>query len=124
MPASTVTRNTQRQKQQIFLIAGKYMVTAEQHGDVDVMTFLYTSDPQIHKAYIPATERYLDLYSRLIGPYPYQKFALVENFWQTGTGCHVGPGRRAGPGGSGHGPGVRTFGNPVGGGPEVQCGQG
>jgi hypothetical protein len=73
-------------QQQIFVIAGQYVVTAEQHGDVDVMTFLYSSDPQIHEAYIPATKRYLDLYSRLIGPYPYQKFALVENSWQTGMG--------------------------------------
>jgi aminopeptidase N len=73
-------------QQEIFLIAGKYVVTAEPHGDVDIMTFLYTADPQIYEAYIPATKRYLDLYSRLIGPYPYHKFALVENFWQTGLG--------------------------------------
>jgi aminopeptidase N len=73
-------------QQQIFLIAGKYMVTEERHGEVDIMTFLYAPDPQIYHAYIPATKRYLDLYSRLLGPYPYQKFALVENFRQTGLG--------------------------------------
>ncbi|HSF31289.1 MAG TPA: M1 family aminopeptidase [Candidatus Tectomicrobia bacterium] len=73
-------------QQQIFLIAGKYVVTEERHGEVDIMTFLYTSDPQINNVYIPATKRYLDLYSRLIGPFPYRKFALVENYWQTGLG--------------------------------------
>jgi hypothetical protein len=26
------------------------------------------------------------MYERLIGPYPYDKFALVENFWETGFG--------------------------------------
>jgi aminopeptidase N len=26
------------------------------------------------------------MYERLIGPYPYAKFALVENFWETGYG--------------------------------------
>ena len=26
------------------------------------------------------------MYRGLIGPYPYQKFALVENFWETGYG--------------------------------------
>jgi len=26
------------------------------------------------------------MYSKLIGPYPYKKFALVENFWETGLG--------------------------------------
>jgi peptidase M1-like protein len=73
-------------QQQIFLIAGQYAVTEEQHGGVDIMTFLYTPDPQIYQDYIPATKRYLDLYNRLIGPYPYHKFALVENFQQTGMG--------------------------------------
>jgi hypothetical protein len=26
------------------------------------------------------------MYDRLIGPYPYRKFALIENFWETGFG--------------------------------------
>ena len=26
------------------------------------------------------------MYRQLIGPYPYGKFALVENFWETGYG--------------------------------------
>jgi hypothetical protein len=73
-------------QQQIYLIAGQYTVTEERHGNVAIMTFLFTPDPQINHVYIPATKRYLDLYSRLIGPYPYQKFALVENSWQTGLG--------------------------------------
>ena len=73
-------------QQQVFLVAGKYVLTEDRHGDVDIMTFLYAPDPQIDQAYIAATKRYLDLYSRLLGPYPYQKFALVENFRQTGLG--------------------------------------
>ena len=36
--------------------------------------------------YLEATATYLDLYSRLLGPYPYAKFALVENFWESGYG--------------------------------------
>ncbi|RMF83855.1 MAG: M1 family peptidase [Nitrospinota bacterium] len=73
-------------QEEIFLIAGRYVVTKERYGDIDIMTFLYRPDPQIIATYVPATRRYLDLYTRLIGPYPYQKFALVENFWQTGFG--------------------------------------
>jgi hypothetical protein len=73
-------------QQQIILIAGKYVVTEERHGEVDIMTFLYASEPNNYHTYIPATKHYLDLYSRLLGPYPYQKFALVEDFQQTGLG--------------------------------------
>ncbi|MCK7513029.1 MAG: hypothetical protein MZV70_59395 [Desulfobacterales bacterium] len=35
---------------------------------------------------LDATVRYITMYERLIGPYPYGKFALVENFWETGYG--------------------------------------
>jgi len=33
-----------------------------------------------------ATKRYLDMYRNIIGEYPYKKFAIVENFFQTGYG--------------------------------------
>ncbi|MFP4076019.1 MAG: M1 family aminopeptidase, partial [Halochromatium sp.] len=36
--------------------------------------------------YLEATATYLARYSQLIGDYPYAKFALVENFWETGYG--------------------------------------
>ena len=36
--------------------------------------------------YLQATSHYLEIYSRLLGPYPYAKFALVENFWESGYG--------------------------------------
>jgi hypothetical protein len=73
-------------QQQVFLVAGRYVITEDRHGEVDIITFLYAPDSQIDQAYIAATKRYLDLFSRLLGPYPYQKFALVENFRQTGLG--------------------------------------
>jgi hypothetical protein len=30
--------------------------------------------------------QYIEMHNALIGPYPYAKFALVENFWETGYG--------------------------------------
>ncbi len=38
------------------------------------------------RKYLEATAQYLEMYRELIGPYPYGKFALVENFWETGYG--------------------------------------
>lgn len=73
-------------QEEVYLIAGKYVVTSEPHGNMEIMTFLYEKDPQITSIYVSATKKYLDLYTRLIGPYPYPKFALVENYWQTGFG--------------------------------------
>ena len=38
------------------------------------------------RKYLDATAQYIEMYRELIGPYPYGKFALVENFWETGYG--------------------------------------
>jgi hypothetical protein len=50
------------------------------------MVFLRTPDEELASKYLNATVRYLAMYEELIGPYPYKKFALVENFWETGFG--------------------------------------
>ena len=50
------------------------------------MAFLRQPDETLAHKYLEATVQYLEMYSKLLGPYPYQKFALVENFWETGFG--------------------------------------
>jgi hypothetical protein len=49
------------------------------------MVFLRTPDALANR-YLDATVKYLDTYSKMLGPYPYAKFALVENFWESGLG--------------------------------------
>lgn len=72
--------------EEIYLVAGKYVVTEEDHHGINVITYTYADEPELSKRYRQATKRYLEMYSEQIGPYPYEKFALVENFWQTGYG--------------------------------------
>ncbi len=75
------------QMEEIYLVAGPYTMRREERAGVDVMTFTYANtDEALCKRYIDGTERYLRLYGEMIGPYPFPKFALVENFWQTGFG--------------------------------------
>ena len=72
---------------EIYLIAGPYEVRSEAHRGVQVETYTYgNDDDELCRTYLDATREYLDLYGDLIGPYPFAKFALVENFWQTGYG--------------------------------------
>jgi hypothetical protein len=40
----------------------------------------------VGRSLLDATAQYLEMYRGLLGPYPYSKFALVENFWETGYG--------------------------------------
>lgn len=84
-----------------YLIAAKWTEFSLQAGDVEVQAFLRIpkeglSEEELAKEtlareelankYLKVTSSYLDLYKDLIGKYPYTKFALVENFWETGYG--------------------------------------
>lgn len=71
---------------EVFLVAGKWREYSRQAGKVLVQVFLRSPDNELANRYLGATGHYLDLYTRLIGDYPYGKFALVENFWETGYG--------------------------------------
>ena len=73
--------------EEIYLVAGPWEEHHVRHGDVFAQTFTYAdTDSSIYNRYLRGTGRYLDLYEEQIGPYPFAKFALVENFWQTGFG--------------------------------------
>ena len=71
---------------QIFLVAGRFTEYSKPAGRISAMAFLRTPDRELAGKYLDATARYLAMYEKLIGPYPYRKFALVENFWETGFG--------------------------------------
>ncbi len=73
-------------QEEIYLIAGKFSEYGATAGAVKSLVYLRSADAGLAKKYLDATARYIDMYSKLIGPYPYDKFALVENFWETGYG--------------------------------------
>ncbi len=68
------------------LVAGPYLLRRQRHGDVSICTYTYERDDELTSRYLKATRDYLDRYEAWVGPYPFPKFALVENFWQTGYG--------------------------------------
>ena len=70
----------------IYLIAAPYQIYQRKTPIAEAMVYLRTPDPAIAEQYLDATEYYLEFYSELLGAYPYSKFALVENFWETGYG--------------------------------------
>lgn len=73
--------------EEAYLVAGPWEFRERLHGEIAVQTFTYANtDSALCERYLSATSRYLDLYGELIGPYPFPKFAMVENFWQTGYG--------------------------------------
>ncbi|MDX1765287.1 MAG: M1 family aminopeptidase, partial [bacterium] len=73
-------------QEEIYLIAGRFVETSEPAGGIEAMVFLRSPDEALARKYLDVTARYVAMYEKLIGPYPYSKFALVENFWETGYG--------------------------------------
>ncbi|WP_240141435.1 M1 family aminopeptidase [Nitrosomonas sp. HPC101] len=70
----------------IYLVAGRYQRYQQSAGPVEAYVYLRSPDEGLAQKYLDATGQYIAMYSELIGPYPYAKFALVENFWETGYG--------------------------------------
>ena len=70
----------------IYLIAARFTEYSQAAGSVNAMAFLRDADEALAQKYLDVTAQYLEMYRSLLGPYPYTKFALVENFWETGFG--------------------------------------
>ena len=71
---------------EIYLVGGPLHRYREAAGKVEALAFLREKDDALAAKYLAATAQYVGMYQNLIGTYPYGKFALVENFWETGYG--------------------------------------
>jgi len=81
-----ITYHSPEPMDEVYLIGAKWTEYSKKLGDVEVQAFLRTPDQELADRYLNVTSGYLQMYNTLIGDYPYTKFALVENFWETGYG--------------------------------------
>ncbi len=77
---------SQQPMEEVYVIAADFTEYSRQADDIEVLAYLRQPDPNLAARYMDATDRYLALYEPLLGEYPYSKFALIENFWETGYG--------------------------------------
>ncbi len=70
----------------IYLVAAPFHLYRKATPIAEAQVYLRSPNEDLAGRYLEATADYLAVYSGLIGPYPYSKFALVENFWETGYG--------------------------------------
>ncbi len=75
-----------RPSEELYLVGGRYTVESVEHSGVELATYFYESEADLSESYLQACARYVDMYVELLGPYPYSKFAVVENFFPTGHG--------------------------------------
>jgi aminopeptidase N len=70
----------------IHLIAGRFVIGREKQGNVDILTYFFPGSEELSPRYLSACKRYLEMYDEMLGPYPFGKFAVVENFFASGYG--------------------------------------
>ena len=80
--------------EEIFVIAAEFVEYEYAVGNILAMAFLRDKDDGLANKYLETTAQYMEMYQDLLGPYPYSKFALVENFWLRHAVVH--PARPAG----------------------------
>jgi len=73
-------------QQEIYLLAAAYHEYQRSMGGISAEVLLRSADPALAEQYLAAINEYVDMYSRLLGPYAYTKFAVVENTWESGYG--------------------------------------
>jgi len=72
--------------QGLSLSAGKYIVRSKKDGRIPVYTYFTSETDSLSKTCLDAAASHIEFYERLHGPYPFPKFAIVENFFPTGFG--------------------------------------
>ena len=73
-------------QEEIWLIAGPWVEANRAADGIEMLALLRERDDALAAKYLDATGPYIAMYTGLLGAYPYTKFALVENFWETGYG--------------------------------------
>ncbi|MGA1796367.1 MAG: ChaN family lipoprotein [bacterium] len=68
----------------ITLVAGPYVETKGHHQGIEVYAYFFPEDVSLAPDYVEHAERYLSLYTEILGPYPYRRFSIVENILPTG----------------------------------------
>jgi len=68
------------------LVAGKYVVRTREAEGIALRTYFFEEDERFSDMFLDATAEYLKIYSDLLGPYPFKKFDVVQNFFASGYG--------------------------------------
>jgi hypothetical protein len=80
------TWETRLPARDLALSAGPYEITESREGDIDLYTYLLPANRELAAGYLESVREHLRFYQGLLGPYPFEKFAVVENFLPTGYG--------------------------------------
>lgn len=67
-------------------MAAPYVTRSTWVDNVEVACYFFAEDSSLIEDYLTATADYIRMYSDLLGPYPYDRFTVAENYFPTGYG--------------------------------------
>ncbi len=70
----------------LMFMAAPYIIKDTTVNDINIACYFFAEDTSLFESYLSATVGYIDMYSEMIGPYPYNSFIVAENFFPTGYG--------------------------------------
>jgi hypothetical protein len=70
----------------LFLQAGQYEIQEDQVEGIKVYTYFFKGGKSLASLYLKKSIQYIAMFKSMLGRYPYEKFAVVENFFETGYG--------------------------------------
>jgi hypothetical protein len=83
---SRITWSATQPTDGLHLVAGRWRRIESEHHGVTVAAYVFPEDEALAESYLGAVKRYLDLYGGWFGPYAFDRFSVVENFFSTGYG--------------------------------------
>lgn len=75
---------SERPTEGLALVAGNYTVRSRKVNGVKISTYFFPEDDRFSKVFLDGAEEYLKIYPELLGPFPYRKFDIVQNFFSSG----------------------------------------
>lgn len=84
--AAGYTFDMPQPQDELYLLGGPYQRYSKDYDGIEIVVYLYEADTALAEKYLQTSAHYISLYNDWIGRYPYAKFAVVENRWQTGYG--------------------------------------
>ncbi|HKL48282.1 MAG TPA: M1 family aminopeptidase [Desulfuromonadales bacterium] len=73
-------------RQTLALAAGAFVIDETRAGDIPVYTYFSEQNKGLSETYLEKCVGYIEMYEEMLTPYPFAKFAVVENFFPTGYG--------------------------------------
>lgn len=70
--------------ERLTLAADRWILAEGKEGDVEIAGYFIEEDAALAGRYIASAKFFLRLYEKMLGPYPYRRFSIVENSLPTG----------------------------------------